>query len=82
LPANHSSLPAFYFSFALQQGSRGQAVTALQNRLTGAGFYSGPITGYFGLLTKAGVEAYQRAHHVSAIGVVGPLTRAYLNANL
>ncbi len=81
-PTPPSSSTGFYFTFLLQQGMRGVAVMALQNHLTKSGVYSGPITGYFGVLTKAGVIAYQKAHSISPIGIVGPLTRAYLNANL
>jgi titin len=84
-PASNAAPTApsfFYFSFTLQKGMRGQAVTELQNRLTWLGFYSGPVTGYFGVLTEAAVTSYQRAHYLPQVGVAGPLTRAFLNANL
>ena len=60
---------------------RGEAVTELQKRLTAEGVYSGPITGYFGPLTFAGVKAYQKKYGISQTGFVGPLTRAKLNAS-
>jgi len=70
---------AFNFASALSLSSRGNDVTELQNRLTAEGVYSGPITGYFGPLTLAGVKAYQLKHGLPGTGFVGPLTRAQLN---
>ena len=64
----------------LQYGSEGEDVTELQNRLTAEGVYSGPITGYFGPLTEAGVKAFQAKYDIEQAGVVGPLTRARLNS--
>jgi hypothetical protein len=69
----------FVFTKYLQIGSSGAEVTALQNALTAAGSYSGPVTGYFGALTMRAVQIYQTAHGVAAVGVVGPATRAVLN---
>jgi hypothetical protein len=54
-------------------------VSALQKRLTADGLFSGPITGYFGPLTKTAVIAYQKKFGLSQAGVVGPSTRAMLN---
>ncbi|MFA6077732.1 MAG: peptidoglycan-binding protein [Candidatus Paceibacterota bacterium] len=67
------------FSRSLSQGSRGDDVTKLQERLTTEGVYSGPITGYFGALTRSAVEAYQEMKGLEKVGVVGPMTRAELN---
>jgi peptidoglycan hydrolase-like protein with peptidoglycan-binding domain len=69
----------YTFTSSLSVGSTGADVTALQNRLTSEGVYSGPITGTFGPLTRAAVEKYQTAHGISPIGQVGPATRAALN---
>ncbi|MBU6427052.1 peptidoglycan-binding protein [Patescibacteria group bacterium] len=63
-----------------KQGVADPDVTALQKYLAKAGFYSGPVTGYFGPLTKAAVQAYQKAHGLDTLGVVGPATRALMNA--
>lgn len=73
--------PIFHFSTALSVGSRDAAVTALQNYLIAKKFYAGPVTGYFGALTRKAVQIYQTAHAIQPVGNVGPLTRAYLNAN-
>ncbi len=69
----------FSFTSDLLVGMSGNAVTELQKRLTSEGVYSGPITGYFGPLTSAGVKAYQQKYGISQTGAVGPLTRAKLN---
>lgn len=71
---------AFRFNVNLSVGSRGQDVIALQTRLTATGYYSGPITGYFGSLTRAAVVRFQAAHGLPQTGFVGPMTRAILNS--
>jgi len=71
----------FRFNINLSQGMRHSDVTELQNRLTEEGVYNGPVTGYFGPLTRAAVVRYQLAHNITpAVGYVGPLTRSALNA--
>jgi|GEM_PF-1013580 peptidoglycan hydrolase-like protein with peptidoglycan-binding domain len=71
----------YVFSNFLDVGSSGTDVTELQQRLTSLNLYSGPITGYFGSLTQAAVAAFQGQHNISAVGYVGPATRAALNGN-
>jgi hypothetical protein len=73
------STGAYVFTLFLSAGSTGTQVTDLQNYLTAKGFYSGPVTGYFGTLTAAAVKKYQTAHGISSVGYVGPGTRAALN---
>jgi peptidoglycan hydrolase-like protein with peptidoglycan-binding domain len=75
-------VPSTYtFNTYLSLGSKGPDVTALQNVLTAKGFYSGPITGTYGPLTKIAVEKFQESHSISPLGVVGVQTRALLNQN-
>ena len=69
----------YVFGTALGIGSRGAAATELQKRLTLLGFYTGPVTGYYGAMTASAVKVFQKAHGISAIGSVGPATRAALN---
>jgi peptidoglycan hydrolase-like protein with peptidoglycan-binding domain len=69
------------FSSQFGVGAQGSNVTSLQTWLTDNGYYSGPITGYYGSLTQAAVERYQAAQGISATGYVGPLTLAALNNN-
>jgi hypothetical protein len=77
--ASTSSIMAYKFSSFLGVGSSGTSVTALQKRLTLAGFYSGSITGYYGAQTAVAVKAYQKAHGIDQLGYVGPSTRTALN---
>lgn len=80
-----SSTPAveriekYLFTSNLSVGSRGASVQELQKRLTALGFFSGPVSGYFGPLTAASVKKFQAAHGLPQVGNVGPLTRAVLN---
>lgn len=77
---NSAPTSGFKFTKTLQVGSTGIEVTELQKRLTSQGLYSGPITAYFGQLTKAAVIKYQIKYALKpAVGVVGPKTRAKLN---
>lgn len=69
----------YNFAQLLQLGSTGNDVTQLQMTLTQEGVYSGPITGFFGNLTRAGVIAYQAKYGIDQLGIVGPMTRAQLN---
>lgn len=71
--------PAYKFTLFLAVGSESAEVTALQQRLTAEGFYSGPITGYYGPLTEASVKAYQSANGIAPAGFIGPSTRDVLN---
>ncbi|WP_317987897.1 peptidoglycan-binding domain-containing protein [Hyalangium gracile] len=63
----------------LKQGSKGAAVTNLQNLLSRHGFNPGPADGQFGPKTTAAVKAFQSAKGLTADGVVGPKTWARLN---
>lgn len=71
----------YHFDRELGVGTRGDDVVALQQYLTDIGFYTGPITGYFGPLTEAGVKAFQSANGIPNTGYVGPRTLALLNSN-
>ncbi|MGI0492038.1 peptidoglycan-binding domain-containing protein [Alkalinema pantanalense CENA528] len=63
---------------ALQKGDEGDAVADLQNRLTAANCYDGPISGYFGELTQAGVIRCQVQYGLDPDGVAGAQTLAVL----
>jgi peptidoglycan hydrolase-like protein with peptidoglycan-binding domain len=69
----------FQFTRTLKLGMSGQDVMELQNVLTAEGVYNGPVTGYFGPLTMAGVKAFQSKYGIAQTGTVGPLTLAKLN---
>lgn len=61
-------------SGVLSNGSRGDAVTALQRRLQSIGSYSGPITGVYGSLTEEAVRRFQAANGLTVDGIVGTAT--------
>lgn len=63
----------------LKQGDSGSAVQDLQNRLSAVQCYEGPVTGYFGPLTRSAVEFCQQRAGINVDGVVGPQTMAALN---
>ena len=68
------------FERDLTVGSRGSDVETLQNFLTQQGVYSGPITAYFGNLTRDGVKNFQDANSITpAVGYFGPKTRFAAN---
>jgi hypothetical protein len=63
----------------LKEGSEGSEVTALQRNLAGLGYTDAHgralhPDGAFGPGTKAAVEQFQRAHHMTPDGVAGPKT--------
>ncbi len=68
------------FTEFLSVGSADQEVEDLQQYLTTKGYFTGPVTGYYGALTQAAVAAYQTAHGINPAGYVGPSTRAAMNA--
>jgi hypothetical protein len=76
------------FTKYLTLGITDPQVLALQKYLNAKGYLvalsgigsAGNETSFFGALTKAAVIKYQKANNIDPIGVVGPLTRAALNA--
>jgi peptidoglycan hydrolase-like protein with peptidoglycan-binding domain len=66
----------------LSFGSRGQAVTDLQNLLISKGFLNGQASGGFYSLTKQAVVAYQASLGLPTTGFVGPITRQKINSGL
>ena len=58
------------------------AVQTLQKDLTRLGYFSGPITGFYGSLTTAAVKQFQKAAGLKADGVCGPQSAAALTRRL
>jgi len=77
-----SSTSGFKFTAHLRLGSASDEVKQLQIILAQGGFLSATPNGRFGPLTAAAVKKFQAAHGLSQLGVVGPTTRAALNAIL
>ncbi|MEB3293674.1 MAG: peptidoglycan-binding protein [Synechococcales bacterium] len=63
---------------ALQKGEASAGVTNLQQQMVDAGCYGGPVTGFYGELTQAGILACQRQLGLVEDGVPGPQTLAAL----
>jgi peptidoglycan hydrolase-like protein with peptidoglycan-binding domain len=61
----------------LRKGTAGNDVKTLQILLTRRGF-DVPSTGFFGSITGRKVRRFQRTRHLTADGIVGPMTRAAL----
>lgn len=61
-------------SGVLRLGSRGVAVSNLQQNLSRLGYYRGRVNGTFGPQTQEAVIRFQRAYRINADGVVGSRT--------
>ena len=60
----------------LHYGSRGAAVTRLQQALKGEGYYrTGYVDGIYGDLTYAAVKEFQRDHGLAVDGIAGRKTQ-------
>lgn len=65
----------------LGEGSAGKEVIFLQQKLRELGYFTYPSnTGTFGPITAEAVRAFQTTSGIDAVGYVGPVTRAALNA--
>ena len=63
----------------LRNGSRGDAVKALQEKLNSLGYNSGTADGIFGAKTEAAVKQFQKANGLTTDGIVGKKTLAALD---
>jgi len=63
----------------LKIGSRGTAVSNLQQRLKDLGYSIGKVDGIFGSQTQNAVKAFQKDNGLVADGIAGPKTIAKLN---
>lgn len=68
----------------LRVGVRGADVTALQTFLAADPtlYPQGLVTGYFGFLTKSAVSNFQSRNGLTADGIIGPMTRPFLNVQM
>ena len=62
----------------LRNGSRGEAVRALQQALIDLGYLKGKADGIFGNQTENAVRAFQRAKNLTVDGLAGKKTQALL----
>ena len=61
-----------------KQGSRGDTVTQIQQKLKNWGYYGGKVDGIYGAKTTAAVKWFQRKNKLIADGVTGKATLAAL----
>ena len=78
--ATAPTTPAYTFTEYLAPGSQDNEVLMLQDLLQQQGLLTATPNGYFGDATEAAVLSFQAAHGIDQLGVVGPSTRAALNA--
>lgn len=66
----------------VEYGSRGDNVVRLQTFLAAntSVYPEGLITGFYGALTEKAVRAFQELYNIAAVGRVGPITLAKINA--
>lgn len=64
----------------LKFGSRGSAVTKLQQTLSNKGFSPGPIDGIYGKKTEKAVITFQKANGLTIDGIAGKETQSRLYA--
>ncbi len=62
----------------ISQGSRGETVKLIQQKLKRWGYYKGSVDGVYGAATKAAVKYFQSKNGLTADGIVGPKTLAAL----
>jgi YVTN family beta-propeller protein len=67
-------------ALALQKGNSSSQVTSLQKKLQAAGYFDGPVTGYYGSLTQAAVMKFQKAQGLTANGIADLETLKALNS--
>lgn len=58
----------------LKQGSYGPAVSAMQGALKYHGFFTGNVTGGFGVDTYKSLVSFQKRHKLEVDGICGPIT--------
>lgn len=84
-PTGTTTGAAAQFTRSLGIGASGSDVIELQTFLEQRGLLQlppGVVNGYFGALTASGLGMYQTSVGLSAVGVLGPLTRVKINAEL
>lgn len=66
----------------LKQGSRGDSVKSVQQKLIRWGYLKGSADGIFGAKTKAAVIAFQKKNGLTADGIIGTRTAQALGISL
>ena len=74
--------PSVAEAATLKQGSRGDLVKTVQQKLIRWGYLKGTADGIFGAKTKAAVIAFQKKNGLTADGVIGTRTAQALGISL
>ena len=72
------SAPQTAYAVTLKQGSRGETVKKMQQKLKNWGYYTGAVDGIFGAKTKSAVIYFQRKNGLTPDGIVGKKTLSAL----
>ena len=64
------------YALTLKQGSTGNTVKTMQQKLKNWGYYTGAVDGVFGAKTKEAVKYFQRRNGLVVDGIAGPKTLA------
>lgn len=68
-----NNVPSAY-ALTLKQGSRGDTVKKMQQKLKNWGYYTGSVDGIFGAKTLSAVKYFQRRNNLVVDGIAGPKT--------
>ena len=77
-PTTGGGNPSVFGGDFIRLGSKGEAVSTIQEELKRRGFLGGVIDGDFGSVTEQAVRDFQQSVGLEADGVVGELTRSSL----
>lgn len=72
---------AYSQTVLLKQGSRGNEVKTMQQKLKNWGYYTGKVDGIYGPQTRKAVEYFQRKNKLAVDGIAGKNTLAALGMN-
>ncbi|MBR5900594.1 MAG: spore cortex-lytic enzyme [Clostridia bacterium] len=69
------------YAITLKQGTRGETVKKMQQKLKNWGYYTGSVDGIYGAKTLAAVKYFQRKNKLVVDGIAGPKTLAAMGIN-
>lgn len=64
--------------YTMDLGDNGNDILKLQSRLNETGYFNTDATGYYGQMTQAAVEQFQKTNYLPVDGKAGPQTRKLL----
>ncbi len=70
-PQTLSKLKELVYNRIIKEDTQGEDVESLQAGLKHLGYFSGPVTGYFGPITKTAVINFQKNYGLAADGIAG-----------